>query len=360
MVAELAGISTSTIDGSASLTVAGACSKQRGRPKWIQTATREPIYSILDSSETVVQTCPSALLGKVVVIRAVGKNESRWEKLESKTLRDEQQQRELSLRLEAEDDDALYSVVRKSKKVRLPGIASSSSREAIRPVDQTRIGIGEKPQPEPEDASKRIRVRKWLHDAPVMYSGRTDYENPWPDREAASALPKGAVGLVGPYRVYRNPNERREYMLQEEELVEETVRDKSVDEHRSRAKWRIREDDQETLVPDIRELPGCLEGFVETKMVDEERESDDWNNRRESPVKSGEKSKCVGGTWSGEEERPIDAPADTVSATTSMKGERKLASRQLHVTFLTFFKLRDRLKRRLKMLSATNVLTIWY
>ncbi|KAI4498887.1 hypothetical protein M0802_006062 [Mischocyttarus mexicanus] len=77
-------------------------------------------------------------------------------------------------------------------------------------------------------------------------------------RLTAVVVPRGIIGLVGPYRVYQNPNERREYMLQEEELVEEivdSVSDVSREPHR-RGKWKIREedDDEETLVPDIRHL----------------------------------------------------------------------------------------------------------
>lgn len=337
MVAELAGISTSTIDRRASSTVAGIFAEQRGRPKWIQTATREPIYSVLDSNEIVSQSPPLAVLGKVVIIRAVKKDE-----LKSETLEDEQrelsyvrnvpEQNGRSSRLEVENEDNLYSVVSKCKKIRLPE-TSSSDEEAIRPVDQTQIersilaNLGEKLQP--EDPSKRVEVRKWLRDTPAMYSDRTpDYENPWHEREAAAiALPKGVVGLVGPYRVYRNPNERREYMLQEEELIEETVQDENTGEHRSRAKWRIREDDEATLVPNIRDLPG-LEGFVETKMEDRERESE------LEPAMKMEKSACVGGTAFRGEERSTDVP-DTVSAVSSAtsmrdKGEKELVLRTSH------------------------------
>ncbi|XP_025162104.1 proton channel OtopLc isoform X2 [Harpegnathos saltator] len=354
MVAELAGISTLTIDGGASPTaLAGTLSKQRGRPKWIETATREPIYSVLGCNEAVLlpRSPPTALLGKVVIIRAVkkGDEESRRERPKSETLGEDERQRVLPyVRLpgrngessphEVEDATALYSVVRKPKKVRLPEIASSTDQEtAIRPVHHpTRIGNAdpsEKAKPaedaeDPEDASKskRVEVKKWLRDMrpAIMHdTDRTvpDYpENPtWHvDRgEVASVtLPKGVVGLVGPYRVYRNPNERREYMLQEEELVEETVDvDENVDDRyrSSRAKWRIREsDDEETLVvPEIRDPPG-LEDFVETKMENEDRESDNWKNERESPMRMG-KSGRIGGTSSKGEERPIDVP-DTASA----------------------------------------------
>jgi len=156
-----------------------------------------------------------------------------------------------------------------------------------------------------------------------MYFDHSGYENSWPDQENLVALPRGVVGLVGPYRIYSNPNERREYMLQEEELVEEVMNsaskrvqeEENKDEHRQRAKWKIREDDEETLVPDIRNLSG----FVETKTDIAKMENNDWKNERESVMKVN-KSDCVEGILFGKEECAVDVP-DTVSAisTTSMK-----------------------------------------
>jgi len=343
MVAELAGISAATLDGKASPSVEDISK----RPKWIQAATREPIYSVLDSDETsgsAKNPIPN-VLGKVVIISAV-----RSVSCEKPKPQDEQ--RELSYVWlsagnraspipEVEDEDTLYSVVRKPKKVRLPETSSSESEEAIRPVDSTRIrnsGI-KKPidqqrqeQLDPEDASRRVEVRKWLcgrpplPDPPKMYSDRCDYENPWcppGDRENPVAVPRGVVGLVGPYRIYRNPNETREYMLQEEELVEETVdsvservrEEGNKDEHRQRAKWRIREDDEDTLVPDIRDLGG-LEDLAETE-----------NDKRKSEggsVTKMEKLECIEGILPGKQERPVDVP-NTVStvSTTSMSNRNK-------------------------------------
>lgn len=348
MVAELADISTATINGKAFPDAGGTSSKQRRRPKWIQTATREPIYSVLDSSGEIVTESLSSptVLGKIVVISAVKNEPSR--KYEPETPANSQRElpyvwlpsrnREPTI-LEVEDEDTLYSVVRKPKKVRLPE-TSSSDEEAIRPVDKARIeviGPGEKPQPDHGDISRRVEVGKWLRDAPrqplshppKMSSDRSEYENSWPDRENAVALPRGVVGLVGPYRIYRNPSETREYVLQEEELVEETVdsasekaREESKDVlHRPRAKWKIREDDEETLVPDIRDLPG-LDGFVETKVNDGDERSDGWKDERESAINM-EKSGYIEGILPGKEERPVDVP-DTVSAisTTSMKNKQ--------------------------------------
>lgn len=341
MVAELAGIFTATVDGKAASDASGGTSKQRKRPRWIQTATREPIYSILDSNGIVAaKSLPPGVQRKIVIISAVKNEPSR--KSDAKA----NEQRKLSCVcspsrgrtspiLEVEDEDTLYSVVRKPKKVRLP--ETSSDEELSRPIDKTlNTDSGEKFENllNPEDASKRIEVRKWLGDTPgqsptnprKMYADQSEYENPWPDRENPLALPRGVVGLVGPYRVYGNPNERREYMLQEEELVEEVVdsasekvqEEESRDQHRQRAKWKIREDDEETLVPDIRELPS-LESFAETKMEDEKSGNDDWKDEQRS-VSKMEKSGYAEGILSGKEERAVDVP-DTVSAvsTTPMK-----------------------------------------
>lgn len=336
MVAELTGISTATVDGKSS-DVSGT-SKRHKRPKWIQTATREPIYSVLDGNESIAtKSFPPGVHGKIVVISAV-KNEP------NRKLENEQRdlpyvwlpsQNKASI-LDIEDENNLYSVVRKPKKVRLLETSSEVNEEAIRPVDKIRdINPDEKPeqqqQLDPKNASRRVEIRKWLYDTPgqslpdppEMYFDRTEYESTWPDQENLVALPRGVVGLVGPYRVYRNPNERREYMLQEEELVEEVMssasekvqEEESKDEHRQRAKWKIREDDEETLMPDIRNLPG----FVETRTDIGKRESNDWKDERESVTKV-DKSDCIEGILPGKEERAVDVP-DTVSAisTTSMK-----------------------------------------
>lgn len=299
MVAELAAISTLTVvDGRRPPPTTIE------RPKWIQTATREPIYSILDSDETVPQTPPETyptILDKVVVITAVKKD------AEAQRQPPEQN---------VEDESTLYSVVNKSakEKVRPPlgrdAKSSSSDEETIRPIH-----VGEDfPPGEPGEnwsqLEELVEVREWLRDTPAvvaMYSDRTfDYENPWL-HEPRQAGPKGVVGLVGPYRVYRNPNERREYMLQEEELVEESTISEQ-DGHRFGAKWRVDggDDETEAQVPDIRDLPG-LEDFAET---------------------NEDRSGCVGGRPSRGEERPIDVP-DTMSAASSTRdmGERKLASR---------------------------------
>lgn len=336
MVAELAGISTATVDRK-SLDVGGTL-KHYKRPRWIQTATREPIYSVLDSNESIAaKNFPPGVHDKIIVISAV-KNES------SRKLENEQRQlsyvwlpsqNKASPILETEDEDTLYSVVRKPKKVRLWETPSETNEEAIRPVDKI-WDIDpddnlEQQQLDPEDVSRRVEVRKWLCntprqsllDLPEMYFDHSEYENPWPDQENLVALPRGVVGLVGPYRVYKNPNERREYMLQEEELVEEEVgsasekvqEEESKNEHRQRTKWKIRKD-KETLVPDIRNLSD----FVETRTDIGKRKSDDWKDERGSMTKV-DKSAYVEEILPGKEERAVDVP-DMVPAITSIKEKR--------------------------------------
>ncbi|XP_020300781.1 uncharacterized protein LOC109864202 isoform X2 [Pseudomyrmex gracilis] len=325
MVAELADIFTATVDDKAS---PGDTSGRRKRAKWIRTATREPIYSVLDSDESL----PPNIRGKIVVISAVKNNESK---------RKSPPESRASSILEVED--TLYSVVRKPKKVRLP--ETSSSEEAIRrsAVDRTQTGnTAEKSQQldDPENTPGRVEVRKWLSDTPRralpelpgMYTDRSEYENSWHDhRDSSVAMPRGVVGLVGPYRVYGNPNERREYMLQEEELVEEIVDSaservqeggSSKEEHRQRAKWKIREDDEETLVPDIRDLP-CLEM---KSVTGDGKKNDEWKEEQRSTT---EKSGCVERIVSGKEERAVDVP-DTMSDAVSTTLKDKWASNEQH------------------------------
>ncbi|XP_011862550.1 PREDICTED: uncharacterized protein LOC105559100 [Vollenhovia emeryi] len=332
MVAELADISTATVDGKSS---AVGTTKHCRLPKWIQTATRDPIYSVLDSNECIAARSFPPGAGKIVVISAVKSAPSR--KLENEQRESPRvwspSQNKASPILEPEDESTLYSVVRKPKKVRLLETSSETNEETtIRPVDKIRDIDPEQQQLDSEDASKRVEVSKWLYDTPrqslpdppEMYFDRSGYENTWPEQESSVALPRGVVGLVGPYRVYGNPNERREYMLQEEELVEEVMdstsdkvqEEENKEEHRQRAKWKIREDGEETLMPDIRNLSG----FAGTN-IGKREESDDWKSGRGSVTKV-DKSDCIEGILPGKEERAVDVP-DTVSAisTTSMKGK---------------------------------------
>ncbi|XP_072746651.1 proton channel OtopLc [Anoplolepis gracilipes] len=349
MVAELADISTVTVGGKTSLH-AGSISKQLKRPKWIQTATREPIYSVLDSDDSA-KSLPSNVHGKVVIISAV-KNEPNHKPNAENTLphvRSSSRHRASPI-LEVEDENTLYSVVRKPKKVRLPQTSSSEDEQTIRPADPCRqltriedtVPSEKQQQLDLEDVSKRVEVRNWLRgtprqplpDPPKMFSDQSGNENHWSDRETSVALPRGMVGLVEPYRIYRNANENREYMLQEEELVEEVLEDSTSEkvqeeenknEHRQRAKWRLREDDEETLVPDIRDLPN-LEDFIEMK--NGKREDDEWRNERGSVTKV-EKSGCVEKILFGKEERAVDVP-DMISAVSMTSMKQKCASNEQH------------------------------
>lgn len=313
MVAELTDISTATVGGKAS-SHTGVTSKQRNKlPRWIQTATREPIYSVLDSDDSA-NNFPSNIHGKVVVISAI--------RHEYPSRKKANERNRTSPILEVEDENTLYSVVKKPKKVRLP--ETSSDEETIRSVhDPTRIEGIEKRQLDLEDVSRRVEVRKWLRDTPRQ--PLPDPPKMLSDRENPVALPRGVVGLVGPYRIYGCPNEGREYVLQEEELVEEILdstsekaqEEENQKEHRQRAKWRIRENDEETLVPDIRDMPR-LEDLVETK--DGKRESDDWGNDQGS-VTMIEKSGCVEKILSGKEERAVDVP-DAMMSMKQKRGEK--------------------------------------
>lgn len=402
MVAELAGISTSTVRGKTTARpenhpVGGAAGarRERERPAWILTATREPIYSVLDGDDDDDDAAatsdeprrPAAghcypAKSKIVVISAVraGAESSRADSKPEAEEETKDEQRELpyvwlpsrddrrttiSPILEVADEDTLYSVVRKpTRKVRLPSVEASSSveEEAIRLADNAssrrkneedaenvcgegRPEGGPREDREEDVAGRRVEVRKWLGDAqlpypPDMYSAdRSAYEGGppppiegpigWSDREnhpPAVALPRGVVGLVGPYRVYGNPNERREYMLQEEELVEETLetldssaseggaarREGGVEgEHRPRAKWKIREggdNGSASLREDARDRAPRLGGIFA------EMTKDDRKNERDSATtREMEEAGCVEGILSGEEERPVDVP-DTASA----------------------------------------------
>ncbi|XP_018407451.1 PREDICTED: uncharacterized protein LOC108783394 [Cyphomyrmex costatus] len=215
--------------------------------------------------------------------------------------------------LEIEDENTLDSVVRKPKKVRLLETLSEANKEV---------------------ANRKFydTPKQSLLDPIEMYFDRSGYENIWPDQENLVALPRGVAGLVGPYRIYRNPNERREYVLQEEEFVEEIVSSASKkvlqekenkDEHRQRAKWKIREDDEETLVADIRNLFG----FVETK-TDIGKMEIDWKNERES-VKKVNKSDCIEQILYGKEECTMDVP-DAVSAISTTSVKEKWVNNEQH------------------------------
>lgn len=342
--------------------------KPKNRPKWIQTATREPIYSVLDSNDSA-NNLPSNVKNKVVVISAVKSEKPRksgcevsrveqrglpyvWLPTDSKlTFQD-------STILE-EDEDPLYSVVKKPKKVQLNETCCFERK--LQPIKEQ---SSEERQAQLEVCSRQEELRRWLQVASrqlpeprrlfslgEMYTNHLgEFDQLHADWKRTVAVPRGIVGLVGPYRVYQNPNERREYMLQEEELVEEVVdsvseiaarENNGTTKHHQRAKWRIREDDEETLVPDIRNIAG-LEGFAteadnkdlsEWKKVDDQT-TIDYSKNDEALISKEEDFKGnIGGIVSGKEERAVDVPeeASTVSTSSAMdkKGERSI----LHVLF---------------------------
>ncbi|XP_017757100.1 PREDICTED: uncharacterized protein LOC108548587 [Eufriesea mexicana] len=340
--------------------------KPKNRPKWIQAATREPIYSILDSNEEVIgNNLSTSLKSNVVVISAVKSEKTRKNDVEVARI----EQRELpyiwlptgskltsqdSTILEVEDEDPLYSVVKKPKKLQLP--ETSFLERKLQPIKEQSL---EERQAQIEICSRQEELRRWLQVASrqlpeprhlfslgEMYTNRLgEFDQLQADWKRTVAVPRGIVGLVGPYRVYQNPNERREYMLQEEELVEEVVdsvseivsrENNGATEHHQRAKWRIREDDEETLVPDIRNIPG-LEGFAmeannkelsEWKKVDDQTTIEYSKNDETSKSKEDEFKGNIGGIVSGNEERAVDVPEEASTVSTSSIKEKRASNEQ--------------------------------
>lgn len=265
--------------------------QEHRRPSWIKTTTCQPIYNIVNSKVTNVKNSPSGTLSdKVVAINTIDKRLNG--KSKSEVSRDKQ--RELpyvwlssrntdSLTSKVEDEDTLYNVVRKPKKVQSRETVSTNIGQlAIQSVDQDQIenidpqgGRLQLNDTECTEILKRAEVRKWYRDtpkrslSPVMYTDhQLGYEEQWQRENPSVTLSRGLVGLVGPYRVHNSPIQRSEYVLQEEELIEETVdsvngekvqvnNKRQEEHHRQRAKWRIREENdnnEETLASDIRDL----------------------------------------------------------------------------------------------------------
>ncbi|XP_043516746.1 proton channel OtopLc-like [Frieseomelitta varia] len=336
--------------------------KPKNRPKWIEAATREPIYSVLDSNNGSTNNLSSNAKNNVVVISAV-KNE--------KPRRTSSEQRELPYvwlptdsdkpttfqdsTIREEDEDPLYSVVRKPKKVRLSESSYYLEGKKLQPIKERST---KERQTQLEVCSRQEELRRWLQVASEqlpeprrlfslgeMYTSHHlgEFDQLQADWKRKVAMPKGIVGLVGPYRVYQNPNERREYMLQEEELVEEEVVDSVSEiaarennngaaEHHQRAKWRIREDDEETLVPDIRNI-ASLEGFA----TEADNNSPEWKKIDDLYSKNDEalKSKVqeleegnIEGIVSGKEERAVDVPEEASTASTSSMTDKNASNEQ--------------------------------
>ncbi|XP_015431948.1 PREDICTED: uncharacterized protein LOC107188207 [Dufourea novaeangliae] len=364
MVAELTSIPVRNVErktATVSPEKLRSTSKPKSRPKWIQAATREPIYSVLDSDQAT-KGLPGGSKRNVVVISAVKTDESREN--EPEVSRSDQRNRSFAvlpseckptfkdLTIEAEDDDPLYSVVNKPKKVQLPETNSPKNKlPSIKEQQST-----EDKEIQQEIRSRQEELKRWLQVASKqlpeprrlfnlgeMYSGHLgDFDQLHVDWQRSVSVPRGIVGLVGPYRVYQNPNERREYMLQEEELVEEVVdsvseiaarENNTATEHHQRAKWRIREDDEETLVPDIRDIPGLEDFTEENKDVAQWKKIDDQAtveyNQNDEVSKSNEEFKgSMTGVVSGKEERAVDVPDETSTVSTRSLKEKKAGNEQ--------------------------------
>ena len=317
--------------------------KPKNRPKWIEAATREPIYSVLDSNDDSSANNSSSNNVKntnVVVISAVKSEKERRRTISS-------ERREFPYE---EDEEPLYSVVRKPKKVRLSESSYYQLKE--KKLQPGKERPTEERQTQLEVCSRQEELRRWLQVASEqlpeprrrlfslgeMYTNHHlgEFDQLQADWKRNVAMPRGIVGLVGPYRVYQNPNERREYMLQEEELVEEEVADSVSEiaacenngavEHHQRAKWRIREDDEETLVPDIRNI-ASLEGLATEA---DNKESPEWRriddrvtidySKNDEALRSKElelEEGNVEGIVSGREERAVDVPEEASTASTS-------------------------------------------
>ncbi|KAK0077662.1 hypothetical protein PV325_003609 [Microctonus aethiopoides] len=223
---------------------------KRVRPRWITTATREPIYSFLDEND-----------GNIF-----------------DTVKDEPiVENHLTLK-----EEPLYSVIIKPKKKYL---------DELKTVVQSREEI----------LRKQRELHKWLDNAPTYEetmkkssefkrestNGKMEsrrLEPSWINSEIS--IPRGVVGMAVSYgKNYRNPNETREFILQEEEEEEvlgeypaddmvstavdsisrfETLgRNKLVEEQEEnihaieerihcRPIWKIiTEDDKETIIKDV-------------------------------------------------------------------------------------------------------------
>ncbi|XP_017875199.1 proton channel OtopLc-like [Ceratina calcarata] len=354
MVAELTDIPVASAERKTPTADPGTAVKPRNRPKWIQTATREPIYSVLDGEKPDSNNLPTGF--NVVVISAVKSDKAKRDDSEAfqveqtkvpyhlPQVTDNSKLTSQNSIQEIEDEDPLYSVVKKPKKVQLSETADLIERKDPRPVED---------RLQPESRSRQEELRRWLQIASKqlpeprrLFNLSEMYTNHLGEFDQADwkrnvAMPHGIVGLVGPYRVYQNPNERREYMLQEEELVEEVVDSVSEIaareniEHHQRAKWRIREEDEETLVPDIRNIPG-LEDFAaednkesEWKKVDDRStigygKSDEASELKEQDVYKPD----INGIVSGKEERAVDVPEEVSTTSTSSMKEKKASNEQ--------------------------------
>lgn len=348
MVAELAGISATITEQKRSTGTTGG--SRRPRPRWIQAATREPIYSVLDSNTDSVSlaTAGSSSQENVVVISAINGGKGRkisevtsvnqkespyvWLPTETAEIRDADQ----IPKVEVIEEEPIYSVVRKPPKIR-----QRESSEVLSRQQELNKWL--------QTASKQSGIKclnnKTVDLNSVMYSadGESKLNFEWQrDGNRGPSIPRGVVGLVGPYRVYPDPNERREYILREEELIEDIVDSvsevaareaeadaedevKRFNEPHQRAKWRIRDDDEETLVPDLPD-PDSWKESQDVDKPDEHgwkenlepspKEIENWKIRESDPV-SAKTSMILPGT----QERAVDVPDGASSVSTPVKGQ---------------------------------------
>ena len=329
MVAELSSISSTAVKKKTSSgtlsnlvgdeAVGGVDISTRRIPRWIEAATREPIYSILDGE---YERSDNPKFKDVVLITAVSKNLP--DNLKNSPGEEISSQKEKYEEEDEENSHPLYSVIQKKK--------PDSQLEVHSKQEELRKWL--------QIASNQIPPSRFYSRSTEMYSSEYDnHQKPKENWKRPISSPRGLVGLVGPYRVNQNSSERREYILQEEELVEENVdsisqipsrevRDEEElhEEGHRRAKWRIRDEDEETLVPDlmIRNLADCggdedLE--IKEDVVEEvARKIKEW---RQLEMRNGEASGPVEGIIIGKEERAVDVPeaVDRVTKSPNSSGE---------------------------------------
>lgn len=321
MVAELTDIYTKNVERKA---LGDTRDRSRRRPKWIETATREPIYSVLDVDEPASgratfraranQLLPLTSPDRNPLVIVISAAKDAYEPKPIPESIEKYDTNTNTIRFdspeEEEEDAALYSVVEKGRKLvvsrrsvdktqprreeeRLGGwLRSTSRRSLFSRANRRRYRFDEMYANENDDTGEDRKDNAGEENGQNGENDTTEKDfHPTvadPRLTAVPVVPRGIVGLVGPYRVYQNPNEKREYMLREEELVEDVVdsvsdvdvsqKNWSGEPHR-RAKWKIRENDEETtlVVPDIRRLPSFREYEIDgpTEVVaDDELDSD--------------------------------------------------------------------------------------
>lgn len=241
-------------------------SKNSTRPRWIRNATREPIHSFLnDRDNSGCKLIRENLVSRSCVnehpfenqTSAVKDRETRYDNdplpiyqescEEASVCPANNRQRvaspEFFVEEESENDEyALYSVVRKPPKLVFPGTevsklpivreeaSSEEQREEVLKKQRELHKWLESAEPieahcDSEKIGKRERsVNREMEDSPIeridgkreeIVSGGEKIASSW--SKPGVSIPRGVVGMVGPFcRVYRNPNEQREYMLQEE------------------------------------------------------------------------------------------------------------------------------------------------